>query len=180
LGAACIEPALAYLNRAGAAVQFGHRLRALEFADGRATALQFGDDMVALGRDDRVVVAAPPVVATALLPGLSAPTEFRAIVNAHFKIDPPAGSEPILGVVNATVEWIFAFADRLSVTISAADRLVDAPREELARTIWREVAIAYKMGNIGMPPWQIVRERRATFAAHPTQEANRPGPETTW
>jgi uncharacterized protein with NAD-binding domain and iron-sulfur cluster len=33
-------------------------------------------------------------------------------------------------------------------------------------------------GNI--PPWQIVRERRATFAATPAQDARRPGARTRW
>jgi uncharacterized protein with NAD-binding domain and iron-sulfur cluster len=31
-----------------------------------------------------------------------------------------------------------------------------------------------------MPPWQIVRERRATFAATPAQNAKRPGVRTAW
>ncbi len=31
-----------------------------------------------------------------------------------------------------------------------------------------------------MPPWQIVRERRATFAALPQQNAMRPGARTGW
>jgi len=29
-----------------------------------------------------------------------------------------------------------------------------------------------------LPAWQIVKERRATFAALPAEEAKRPGPET--
>ena len=31
-----------------------------------------------------------------------------------------------------------------------------------------------------LPPWQIVRERRATFAATPAQDARRPGAATHW
>jgi uncharacterized protein with NAD-binding domain and iron-sulfur cluster len=31
-----------------------------------------------------------------------------------------------------------------------------------------------------LPPWQIVRERRATFEATPAQNALRPGPVTKW
>ena len=31
-----------------------------------------------------------------------------------------------------------------------------------------------------LPPWQIVRERRATFAATPAQNARRPGAQTAW
>jgi hypothetical protein len=119
------------------------------------------------------------VVATALVPGLTARADFRAIVNAHFRIDPPAGLPPILGLVNATTEWLFAFPGRLSVTISAADRLLDVAREELATTVWREVAQVTGLPNT-LPPWQIVRERRATFAATPAEDARRPAAETGW
>jgi uncharacterized protein with NAD-binding domain and iron-sulfur cluster len=31
-----------------------------------------------------------------------------------------------------------------------------------------------------LPPWQIVRERRATFAATPEQNARRPETRTAW
>ena len=72
-----------------------------------------------------------------LVPGLTAPTEFRAIVNAHFRIDPPPGLPPIIGVVNGTIEWLFAFPDRLSVTISAADRCSMCRATTLAQTIWQ-------------------------------------------
>jgi hypothetical protein len=108
------------------------------------------------------------------------PTEFRAIVNAHFRVDPPAAQPRIIGVLNATTEWLFAFPGRLSVTVSAGDRLIDAPREDLARTIWGEVATVAGLPADPMPPWQIVRERRATFAATPEQDLKRPGAVTSW
>jgi squalene-associated FAD-dependent desaturase len=181
LGPTFIAPALDHLARRGARVGFGRRLRAIAFAQRRAAALDFGDETVRLGDDDRVILAVPPVVATALLPGLTAPTEFRAIVNAHFRLAPPAEMPPIIGVINGTVEWIFAFPDRLSVTISGADRLVDTPRDSLAKAIWDEVATVARIGDRDSPPrWQIVRERRATFAALPAEERKRPGAATEW
>jgi squalene-associated FAD-dependent desaturase len=181
LGPTFIAPALAWLASRGVTIGFGRRLRTLDIAGEKITALDFGDDKLALGADDGVILAVPPVVATALLPGLDAPDEFRAIVNAHFRIAPPSGTPPIIGVVGGTVEWIFAFADRLSVTISGADRLLDTPREALAKTIWDEVAAVVRLADAAaMPPWQIVRERRATFAALPAQERRRPGAITTW
>jgi hydroxysqualene dehydroxylase len=125
-----------------------------------------------------VVLAVPPRAAATLLPGLKTPTKFRAIVNAHFRFDPPPGAPPILGVVGGLVEWLFAFPQRLSVTISNGDRLVDMPREELANAIWQDVCKA--AGVTGdLPPWQIVRERRATFEATPEQNALRPGAVTS-
>jgi len=76
------------------------------------------------------------------------------------------------------LEWVFAFEGRLSVTISNADRLMEVPRAMLAQAIWQEVS--QLTGVAGpLPPWQIVRERRATFEATPEQNALRPGPVTT-
>jgi hypothetical protein len=95
-------------------------------------------------------------------------------VNAHFRVEPPAHVPALTGVVGGLIEWLFAFPDRLSVTVSNADRLVDLPREELARTIWREIGQAAGIEG-ELPPWQIVRERRATFEATPEQNAMRPG-----
>lgn len=179
LGAAFVEPALRYLAERKAAVQFGRRLRAIGFAEARAARLDFGEDSVELGADDALVLAVPPPVARALVPQLTVPTEFRAIVNAHFRCVPPAGTPPMIGVLGGTAEWIFAFPDRLSVTISAADRLLDTPREELAALLWNEVAAVAGLDE-PLPPWQIVRERRATFAATPEQDAKRPPARTAW
>jgi hydroxysqualene dehydroxylase len=179
LGSTLIEPALTRLQQHGAAVRLEHQLRAIRFGSNRVEALDFGSETIALAAEDSVILAAPPYAAAALIRGLSVPTEFRAIVNAHFRIAPPAGQPPILGVINGTVEWLFAFPGRLSVTISAGDRLIDIPREDLATTIWAEVARLTGLAA-ALPPWQIVRERRATFAATPAQDAKRPGAETAW
>ena len=178
LGPVFIEPALRFLAAHDVKVEFGHRLRALGFADGKVAMLDFGDDKLAIENDD-AILAVPPVVAADLVPALKTPAEFRAIVNAHFRVEPPAGLAPIIGVVNGTVEWLFAFPDRLSVTISAADRLLDVPRETLAQTIWHEVATLTALPK-ALPPWQIVRERRATFAATPGENAKRPATATAW
>jgi squalene-associated FAD-dependent desaturase len=179
LSATLIEPALATLRRRGAVVRLEHQLHALRFGAGRIEALDFGGEAIVLAPNDAVIAAVPPYAAASLIRGLDVPTEFRAIVNAHFRIEPPAGQPPILGMLNGTVEWLFAFPGRLSVTISAGDRLLDRPREELAKTIWTEVAAVTGLPD-ALPPWQIVRERRATFAATPAQDAKRPGAETAW
>ncbi len=179
LGATLIEPALAALRQRGVAVRLEHQLRGVGRAANRAEALDFGDETVALAADDAIILAVPPYAATLLLRDLKVPTEFRAIVNAHFAVEPPADAPPITGVLGGTVEWIFAFPGRVSVTISAGDRLIDAPREDLAKKIWAEVASVTGL-PAALPPWQIVRERRATFAATPEQDAMRPGARTRW
>jgi squalene-associated FAD-dependent desaturase len=181
LSAVLVEPAIKLLQDKGASIQFGHELRELVMASGTIGELKFGDDTIAVGADDAVVLAVPPRPAASLLPGMKTPSKFRAIVNAHFRFDPPKDAPPILGVVGGLVEWLFAFPQRLSVTISNGDRLVDMPREELALAIWRDVCKAASLqGELPLPPWQIVRERRATFEATPEQNALRPGPVTSY
>jgi hydroxysqualene dehydroxylase len=178
LSSAFVDPAIGYLEASGASVRFGHRLRALGFAEQRVAALDFGDETVPLAPGDGVILAVPAWVAATLVPGLQTPSEFRAIVNGHFRIAPPPGLAPMTGVINGTVEWIFAFRDRLSITISGADRLLDIPRETLARDLWRDVAAVTGLAEI-LPPWQIIRERRATFAALPGEDAKRPSAAAT-
>jgi len=179
LSAVLIEPAIKLLQEKGAGIRFGHELREFAMSADGVAQLKFGDDTVALEPGDAVVMAVPPRAASSLLPDLQTPSKFRAIVNAHFRFDPPKDMPPILGVVGGLVEWLFAFPQRLSVTVSNADRLVDMPREELAQAIWRDIC---KAGGVRgeLPPWQIVRERRATFEATPEQNALRPGASTNW
>jgi squalene-associated FAD-dependent desaturase len=179
LGPTLIGPALAALAQRGGGLRLEHQLHAMHFADERIEALEFGGETVALAPDDAVILAVPPYAAAALVNGLDVPNEFRAIVNAHFRIEPPSGATPILGVLNGMVEWIFTFPGRVSVTISAADRLLDTARDVLAKSIWDEVASVTGL-PAALPPWQIVRERRATFAATPAQDARRPGAQTRW
>jgi squalene-associated FAD-dependent desaturase len=179
LSAAFIDPALAFLEKKGAKVELGKRLRTLVLGNRGVLALEFSDATVPLNDRDMVVLAVPPWVAKELVPDLTVPTEFCAIVNAHFRMPAPKGTPPIMGVIGGTVEWIFAFEDRISVTVSGADAIVDRDREELARLLWDEVCRALRI-TAEFPPWQVVKEKRATFAATPDQDMKRPPAKTQW
>jgi hydroxysqualene dehydroxylase len=179
IGNVFVEPAIACLKRRGVSVRLQDELVALQFTGGRVAKLKFADRTETLHEHDSVILAVTPNAAAKLVPRLSAPTAFRGIVNAHFRVDPPAGMPTMLGVIDGTCEWIFSLPGRMSVTISNADRLFKVQREELARRIWREVAAVSGLPKT-LPPWQLVRERRATFAATPEQNARRPKAETKW
>src|SRR5690349_19646294 len=128
-----VEPAIELLRGKGAGIHFGHELRGYAMAGDRVGELQFGaDDVITLDANDVVIMAVPGWSAKNLLPGVKTPTEYRAIVNAHFNYLPPAGQPPLIGVVGGIVEWLFAFDNRLSITISNGDRFVKLPREEFA------------------------------------------------
>jgi len=173
LSSALIDPALRLLEAHKAELRFVHRLQALHLTDSHVDALQFDDETIPLLPDDLVILATPASVAAALAPWIKAPTSFNAIVNVHFAITPPTDLTPVTAITGAMTEWLFAYADRLSVTISAANDLLTRDHEDLARRIWREVSsIAGVSGEL--PPWRIVKERRATFAATPEQNKRRP------
>jgi len=179
LGAAFIDPTVAWLAAKGAPLTLGKRLRAIATEGDRVTALDWGAGAEPVAADEAVILAVPPWVATALLPEIPAPDAFHAIVNAHFAVTPPEGAPAMLGVLGGTAEWLFAFPDRISVTVSAADAIVDIDREELARRFWADIQSAYGF-TANMPRWQIVKEKRATFSATPEQDAKRPPAKTRW
>ena len=179
LAAAFVEPAVAKLAAGGAAPRLGRRLRRIEFTGDAVGALHFADGVVPVTPDEPVVLALPAWAAAELVPDLTVPGEHRAIVNAHFAQRPPQGATPMIGVVGGTAEWVFAFEDRFSVTVSAADHLLEEDAATLATRIWGEVAQLHGLTD-PLPPYRIVREKRATFAATPAQAARRPSARTRW
>jgi len=170
-----IDPALTWLEPRGGKLLTGCRVTALRAEDGRVVALETTDGIMPVGAGEAVVMAAPPWVADGLVPGLVAPDAFQAIVNLHFRLAADPGEAGFLGVLGGTAEWIFVKPGIVSVTISAANRIVDLTAEELAERVWPDVRAALRLGE-AMPAVRVVKERRATFAATAAQERRRPGP----
>lgn len=176
LGDALVDPALRFLEARGDPVRLSARLRGLGIVDGRAARLEFDGTTITVEPGEAVILAVPPAAAVDLLPGLAVPEAHHPILNAHFRVGPGArlpDGAPLLGLVGGTAEWIFARDDMLSVTVSAADTLIDRPSRELEALLWRDVAAALRLTG-PQPPGRIVKERRATFAATPAMLARRP------
>jgi squalene-associated FAD-dependent desaturase len=98
------------------------------------------------------------------------------------------------GVIGGLAQWIFGRGEVVSVTISDARALNERNNEEIALACWSDVRAALGLsGQIGerneaiqdigpadgdagssetiagIPPWRVIRERRATFACTPGQ-----------
>jgi len=179
LAATFVDPALDRLRKDGGDIRLGRPLRAVTLEDDRVAALGFDDGEERLGPQDKVVFAVPPWTVQALLPRVTVPDDFRAIVNAHFRAIPPANARLMVGLIGGTAEWVFAFSDRFSVTVSAADRLLDMDNQTLIDALWRDVAAVHDLSS-PVPACRIVKEKRATFAATPAQEVRRPSAPTPW
>lgn len=168
-----VDPAIGWLRGHGAAIRFGSRITAIQSTAGRVTRL----DDIAIGPDEAVVLAVPAPVATDLLPGLQAPDRFEAILNVHYRIDADPGPAGFMGLVGGTAEWVFVKPGVVSVTISAGNRAADTPPDALAQQVWQDVHVAMQLPH-PIPRFRVVKEKRATFAATPAQEARRPGNRT--
>jgi squalene-associated FAD-dependent desaturase len=179
LSNAFINPALHMITKMGGSVRLQHRLRRLCLRDQAVTALDFGDEQIDLAQGDAVILAVPSWIAAELVPNLRVPTLHRAILNGHFQIDAPPQSPALLGVIGGLVQWIFVFPGRISVTISSADNLLDTPREKLAARFWHEIEAAIGL-SAPLPRWQVIKEKRATFAAFQSEDAKRPPAVTSW
>lgn len=183
LSAALVEPALARLKQLGVVYHPSWRLMRIDREIGRVTALRFDAGTVELGAGDRAVLAVPPYIAAELLPGLKVPAGTRAIVNAHFRLPEPVrlpGGQPLLGLINGTVQWIIARGDIVSITVSAADALADLPVEQLLPRLWRDVARVLGRSADAVPPVRLIKERRATFLQTPANQKYRPPTVTAW
>lgn len=174
LSSAFVDPALVFLRKRQAQVRLATRLRDMTISRDRVTQLRFEDHTLPLNPQDTVILAVPPQIASTIVSGVTGPDAFNAIVNIHFAMETPSTLPLMTGIVGATSEWLFAYPGRLSVTISAANRLLETPQKDLAAEIWREIAMITGTTS-DMPPWRILRETRATFAATPEQNRKRPG-----
>jgi hydroxysqualene dehydroxylase len=177
-----IDPAVAVLRAHGADIRYQARVRGVEHYKDRAIGLQFAEGLLRLGPEDAVALAVPPDACAELWPAANAPREAHAIVNAHFRLDAPVrlpGGRPVLGLVGATAQWLFARDDVLSVTVSAADELAERPGHEVANLLWSDCCKALGRNLGRMPPWRVVKERRATFAQTPDAVRRRARPSTS-
>ncbi len=173
LSESLVDPALAWLALRGGRLATSCRVTALHLHDQRLAGFATSEEAVVLGRHEAAILAVPPWIAAALLPGVPAPTEFEAIINLHFRPDRVPAASPLLGLLSGTAEWVFAKKEVLSVTISAATHLLDQPADSLAALAWAELGPALGVDG-ALPPWRVVKERRATFAATPAVRHLRP------
>ncbi len=170
-----IDPAITWLEARGATIRLGSRVGALDFTAGRVSAIEG----VPVRADEAVVLATPAPVAATLLPGLTAPDQFEAILNVHYLCDADPGEAGFTGLLGGTAEWVFVKPGVVSTTISAGNARIDLPSDALAQQVWQDICHLLGVTH-PMPRYRVVKEKRATFAATPEQNRRRPTSRTAF
>jgi squalene-associated FAD-dependent desaturase len=147
---------------------------ALEWLAARGTQIKLGRRVTKIDPHLPTVLAVPPWVAQTMVEGLEVPNEFEAICNVHYRTQVEPGEAGFWGFVGGMTEWAFARPETLSVTISAANRYAERDNEDIAATVWGELARSLKLPP-DIPPYRVVWEKRATFKATPAQLKRQPG-----
>ena len=133
-----------------------------------------------------VVLAFTPNVLNKILPDVTTPKKTNCILNIHFKIDKfkkkinfPKESF-FLGVTGGLTDWIFKKNNILSVTISAANKLDIYDNEKISKIIWEEIKIIFKLDNINIPKYKVIKEKMATFVQSPEEVWKKPKMQTKY
>ncbi|MXQ11282.1 hydroxysqualene dehydroxylase [Microvirga makkahensis] len=162
-----ILPTVEALQASGIPILAGQRLKNLVIHGERVIGLSLTDRAVALGPRDNVIVALPPYEVERLLPALAVPQRFEAILNVHFRLPGPERPR-FIGFTGALTQWLLVRRDHVSVTVSAAETVVQEPAADLASAIWREIVPVLR--DLGLdacaerqPEARIVKEKRATI-----------------
>ena len=171
-----VTPGVAFLTARGGEVRLGTRIKRLDYAEDKVVGLASDSAEEVWEEGDKVIMAAPPAIAERLVRHLETPGADEPIVNAHFATnDPPGTSLEVVAIVGGAAQWVFRRPGLASVTVSAARGMVDEPAEVLAPRLWADVVCAFPALGEAMPPYRIIKEKRATIRQSPTDEALRPG-----
>ena len=181
-----IKPALKKINSSGGELRRNHRLKKIIFKNNFAKELIFQNKKISLGEKDLVVLAFTPNVLNKILPDVTTPKKTNCILNIHFKIDKfkkkvnfPKESF-FLGVTGGLTDWIFKKNNILSVTISAANKLDIYDNEKISKIIWEEIKIIFKLDNINIPKYKVIKEKMATFVQSPEEVWKKPKMQTKY
>ncbi len=122
------------------------------------TELVFRDETIALGENDKVVLALPAQAYPKIEHPFNIPEQkYSAITNIHFYPD-LSQRERFFGLVNTLSQWVYTKDNYICVTISNHDETGD----ELADHIWKEIRFHLDMAEAPTPKHRIVCEKFAT------------------
>ena len=168
-----IKPAIKKIIEKGGNVKSNMRLKKIIFKKNFASEMIFNKKKIKIGKDEKIILAVTPNIASKILPNIKTPKKTNCILNIHFKLNQKnneiklPNSSFFVGVIGGTVDWIFKKKNILSVTISAANYLNNFENEKISEIVWQDVKKVFNLDTIKKPKYKIIREKMATFVQSP-------------
>lgn len=154
-----VAPVENFLKNKHVPFHFGKRLRRI-----KESKLTFFDGSeITAGQDDKVILAADPQNLSRLIVG-APELPYQTIVNIHYRTDArlPDGKS-FAGLIGLTGHWIFIKNGVLSVTISAANALLEKfSPDSAASLVWHELSDLLNLCP-ELPDYRVIAEKRATI-----------------
>ena len=152
-----IKPAVNKILEQGGNIRNNTRLKKIIFKNNFADEMIFKKNRIKIGKEDVVVLAVTPNVASKILPNLKTPKKTNCILNIHYKLNKknkeinlPQGSF-FVGIIGGTVNWIFKKNDILSITISAANYLNNINNDKISKIVWEDVKKTFNLNTTKIP-----------------------------
>ena len=178
-----VNPAIDYLKANGVSIHMRQRLKSLKFENHHVKHLSFTQTTIPVDPQDKVISALSPAPTQKMLDGLDIPLAYSAIINLHFKLDQDIKVDwpaPLIGLIGGAAQWVFIRGSIASVTISAGNDLLDKLAVDLANEVWNEISPLFDKTAKPLPPYKVIKEKRATLAQSPELEPYRPSPDTAY
>ena len=175
-----IKPAKKKIIGQGGSIKNNSRLKKIIFKNKFAEEMVFNKKKIKLNKNELIVLAVTPNIASKILPNLKTPKKTNCILNVHFKLNEeykelklPNGSF-FVGVINGVVDWIFKKKNILSITISAANTLNNLDNNEISDIVWEDIKRTFDLKISKKPKYKIIREKMATFVQSPEEIYKKP------
>lgn len=184
------QPFPAWLAEHGGRCMLQQGIKSVIMQQNRATGIILEDDSVM--HADSIILALPPRALLRCLPDQVKTHSFfevlpeysySPIVSLYLWFDIPFPAIPFAALLGMETQWVFNKRllqgnpdDKalLALTISAGNSLVDKFPEQVAQACAQEICNSFpEMKNAQLLHWKVIKEKSATFLAHPELEDRR-------
>lgn len=155
-------------------IKTGWKLQSFTTKEDKINSLKFNQEEIELSKDDIVISALDAHQYQQIFNGPK--FEFNQITDIYFRTSVPLtlpNNIPFLGTSDNLTDWIFINQDIVAVTISNSQniKLID---DELARAVWQEVRSVNGLIPAFLPPYRVLKHKRATIKQDKKNQILRP------
>ncbi len=165
-----IKPFLSFANE----IKNGWVLQKIETKQNKICQLNFNQGKISIDENDIIISAIDAHSYQQIFQGPK--FDFNQIIDIYFRTSVPLtlpNNIPFIGMPDNIADWVFINQDIVAVTISASQD-IKLPNDDLARKIWQEIRAVNGLMPAFLPPYRVLRHKRATIKQDSKNQNLRP------